>query len=205
MDFTIDPKLLKFDAEVTPAIGDMSSYTQEVIEKNQKVSQTSAQCGDGLSGAYVTNNTGKAVKPYKVLSEGCKTIAEEMQDKVMTILADCAALASVIAQLKKIAAEAAALQAIISQKQNSDPPQNADAEIAQLKALYEEFKALHEQAKAMLAALQGADATISDMEPTNGSLSVDPNISVSIQKGTSGKDQYYNYTLGDQSITSVNS
>lgn len=216
-DFEIDEKLIKFDDEVTPAIGSMQSSAQDIIERNNKVSETSDACGSALGGAYKTNNTPKAKQAYTELSEGCKTIANEVESKMIPILSECSALATLIAKLKKIKAEAeqvmariSQLESIIARKRSQDPPQSTaseEAELAQkkerLEELKEEFKALHEEAKAKLAELQGKDASISDMKPTNGSLGFDPSISVSAVQGTSKKDDYYNYSTGDQTLRTV--
>ena len=218
-DFEIDENLLKFEREVPPAIGTMQSKAQEIIEKNKKVAETSDACGDGMSGSYQTNNTAQAVQPYKVLAEGCRKIANEVQSKMIPLLAECSALAALIAELHEIVEKARAclarinqLKAIIAAKHASDPPQDTRAEEAELERKEQEFeelkalfKAKHEEAKAKLEELKGMDTSISNMPPTNGSLSFDPAIAADVQKGFSGREQYYNYTTGDQSITSIGS
>lgn len=216
-DFEIDEKLIKFNDEVPPAIGSMRASANEIIDKNNKVSETSDACGSSLGGAYKTNNTDKAKQAYTELAEGCKTIANEVQSKMMQILDECSELGELIEELKKIKKEAeqvmariAQLQSIIASKRSQDPPLDTSAEEAELaqkrqrlEELKEDFKSKHEDAKSKLASLQGKDASISDMKPTNGSLGFDPSISVSVVQGTSKKDTYYNYSTGDQTVQTV--
>ena len=215
MDFEIDPKLIKFNDSVPPKIGAMESYSNDVIKKNKKVAEKAQQCGEQLSGSYTTNNTEKAVKPFQMLNQGCTQIANAVEGIMLPLLLDCSDLGTKIDELIKIKNEAATLQATINSLEaekaaaTEEHPFTRQADLDDAKEKLEqkkqEFKTKHEAAKAKLAELQGQSVEVADMEPTNGSLGYDPSIAVDAAKGVGGKDKYYDYQTGDQSITSVNS
>ncbi len=203
-DFTIDPSLIQFDSTETPQIGAQVAYTNEVLEKITKAEHAGTDFLSGFPGAYKTDNTGKAVQAPTNFVNGCRTDYSDVNGKVIPILSKCSDLASKIAELRQLKEQADALKA---ERDRLDPEEDA-GRIAQINArireLKQQFDAKQEEALALLAELKGMDATISPVVPTNGTLSQDPNITVDATKGYSGKEQYYNYQIGDQSITSIN-
>lgn len=204
-DFQIEPILEKFLEVVGPAIGEMTSVTKDYIQRNMNVADTASSCAGALGGAYKSNNIGKAIKTYNKLSEGCKKIAQEgLQGKVVPILAGCSDLVNKIQELKQLQADAFNL----IEKGNAAgavedyPTYNyCNNKLHEIKP---QFDAKQKEALAKLAELQGMPSDIPDMEPTNGSLSYQPNISVAAQKGgASLNGQYQSYNMGNTSITSV--
>ncbi len=203
MDFTIDPALEQFDATETPMIGAQVAYTQEVMQKITKAEHAGTDFLGGFPGAYKTDNSGKAQQAPQNFVKGCRTDYSDVSGKVMPILSGCSELAEMIAKLKEIKQEAEALKA---ERAGLDPEKDS-GRINQinnrLNELKQEFDAKQAEALAKLAELQGMDATITPITPTNGNLGVDANITVAATKGYSGKEKYYDYQLGDQSITSI--
>ena len=209
-DFKIEDILLQFHEVVGPQIGNMVAITNDYITRNTNVATTAAACAGELGGAYKSNNIGKAIKAYNELKEGCgdKIAQTGLKGKVIPILDGCQALDDKIVQLKEMQGTAYGLIDTRDAALAQDPPDMPTAKrcAAQLDALKPQFDALQQQALAQLAQLQGMDATIPDMNPTNGSLSYQPNITVDAKKGSAGlKEQYHSYNMGDTTITSIQS
>ena len=218
MDFEIDENLIKFDDTVPPELGNMNAKAQDYIKRNKSVADTASACGGELGGNYKSNNVGKAIQEFMALATGCNKIVQSLQGKLVPILAECGELAAMIAELKQLAAKGKALQqkvaALEAEKAASDEDhpwtQAKENELNQAKQQLKETKALfdakHAECKAKLASLQGKDATVPNMDPTNGSLSYMPNINVDAKKGNAGlKGDYYSYSMPDQSISSISS
>ena len=218
MDFEIDEKLLNFDKTVPPELGNMNDKAQDYIKRNKRVASTASACGSELTGNYKSDNVGKAVKAFMELSSGCNRIAESLEEKLVPILDECSKLADLIVKLKELATKGLQLIQTIGQLEteiaaaaaNEQPTGALEAELAKARADLTETKALfdakHNECKAKLASLQGKDATIPNMNPTNGSLSYMPEINVDVQAGNAGlKGEYYNYSMPDQSISSISS
>ncbi len=208
-DFKIEPILEQFHETVGPQIGSMVAVTNDYITRNTNVASTAAACAGELGGAYKSNNIGKAIKAYTELKEGCgdKIAQAGLKGKVIPILDACQALDDKIVKLMEI--QKAAFGLIAERDSCKLPEEEARywAIDAQIDAKKDgEFDPTQTEALAMLAALQGMDATIEDMNPTNGSLSYEPNINVDAKKGAASlKEQYHSYNMGDTTISSIQS
>ncbi len=207
-DFKIEEILEQFYQIVGPQIGNMVAVTKDYIQRNQNVSDVAASCAGELGGAYQSNNIGKAINTYNVLSTGCKKIAQAgLNGKVMPILAGCQELVDLIDKLYNIRGVAIGLIAQRDAAKAREDFATAEAIDAQIDVKKDgEFDPTQEKALALLAQLQGMDATIEDMPPTNGSLSYQPNIQVDAKKGSAGlKESYRGYNMGDPTISSIQS
>lgn len=226
--FEIDGELISFNDTVVPAVPDMISAQEDYSQRFQSVADGAMAFNGSLTGSYESNSSGQFIIAGEIENSSCLSEVAALDGQLAPILADCTALGEMIAKLlklkadgeKKLAQKNANTQTINGikatasnredglttaeqQKINDLEAENAQLQI-EIDKIKEEFDALHEEAKAKLASLKGSDVSLPDIPVMSGTLSFEPSISAASAQGNAGyKSEFYNYQVGDQSISSV--